>query len=262
MTVKLFPYRMNSTSAKLLARTLGILRVTPRYRKKSRDFIINWGSTQPMNCDMNQPSAVAIATNKLLSFNRWREAGFEDIPQFTTDVNQAKAWIEDNLGKVYCRTLLTSREGNGIVVAETVDQLVHAPLYTLQTKCKYEYRVHVFNGRVIDATIKRKRTTESTGSTESDDGRVRSVSGTSYNPEIRNHNNGWVFCRSNFELPQSVGESATRSCAVLDLNFGAVDIGFRERDGKCFVYEVNTAPGITGTTLERYTTAIRDYCNV
>ncbi|MDE1816701.1 MAG: hypothetical protein KGI11_09110, partial [Thaumarchaeota archaeon] len=135
MTVKLFPYRMGSTSAKLLARTLGILRVTPSYRKKRRDFIINWGSTQPMDCDMNQPSSVAIATNKLLSFNRWREAGFEDIPQFTTDVNQAKAWIEAGLGKVYCRTLLTSREGNGIVVAETVDQLVQAPLYTLQTKC-------------------------------------------------------------------------------------------------------------------------------
>lgn len=261
MTVKIFPYRMSSKGARLLARNLGVLRVHPTYRKRPRDFIINWGSTQPMACDLNSPQAVAIATNKLLSFQRWRDAGFEDIPEWTTDYQQARAWLLDNRGKVYCRTLLTSREGNGIIVAETAEQLVHAPLYTLQTKCKYEYRVHVFNGRVIDATIKRKRSTEQDSIT-SNSGRVRSVSGNTYNPAIRNHNNGWVFCRSGFELPLSVGESSTRACAVLGLNFGAVDIGFRERDGRHFVYEVNTAPGLEGTTLERYTTAIRDYCNV
>jgi len=47
MSLKLFPYKAGSISAKRLARTLGILRVSPSYNAKRSDTIINWGSSTP-----------------------------------------------------------------------------------------------------------------------------------------------------------------------------------------------------------------------
>ena len=46
---------------------------------------------------------------------------------------------------------------------------------------------------------------------------------------------------------------------LLGLDFGAVDIGHRLIDNKLFVFEINTAPGITGTTLDNYAKAIYNY---
>ena len=43
MSLKLFPYKLGSISAKRLARTLGILRVSPSYNARRKDVIINWG---------------------------------------------------------------------------------------------------------------------------------------------------------------------------------------------------------------------------
>ena len=43
----------------------------------------------------------------------------------------------------------------------------------------------------------------------------------------------------------------------LGLDFGAVDVV--ERQNKAYVLEVNTAPGLVGTTLEKYVDAIREY---
>jgi glutathione synthase/RimK-type ligase-like ATP-grasp enzyme len=45
----------------------------------------------------------------------------------------------------------------------------------------------------------------------------------------------------------------------LGLDFGAVDIGHRIIDNKVFVFEVNTAPGIEGTTLQRYVNTFNEY---
>jgi hypothetical protein len=38
----------------------------------------------------------------------------------------------------------------------------------------------------------------------------------------------------------------------LHLDFGAVDVGWNEHHGEATIYEVNTAPGLEGTTLEKY----------
>ena len=43
---------------------------------------------------------------------------------------------------------------------------------------------------------------------------------------------------------------------VLGLDFGAVDIIYNKQEDKWYVLEVNTAPGIYGTTLDKYVNAI------
>ena len=42
---------------------------------------------------------------------------------------------------------------------------------------------------------------------------------------------------------------------AIDLQFGAVDIIWNEKENKCYVLEINTAPGLVGTTLTKYTEA-------
>ena len=46
----------------------------------------------------------------------------------------------------------------------------------------------------------------------------------------------------------------------IGLDFGAVDIIYNNRDDVCYLLEVNTAPGLQGTTLEKYKDAVEKYC--
>jgi hypothetical protein len=152
----------------------------------------------------------------------------------------------ERLGKesIYCRTSLTSHSGGGIVIAKNILDLVEAPLYTLGTKHKYEYRVHVFRESVIDVQQKKRRLNWTGGDTG-----------------IRNHSNGYVYARADINYPVEIEQAAIQAVKILGLDFGAVDIGYRERDNKVFLFEVNTAPGLTGTTLVKYAQAFKDYLN-
>lgn len=242
MSLKLFPYKINSLSAKRLARTLGILRVSPSYNARRKDVIVNWGNSSPphfrwMEQDLNKPSAIQLTCNKLETFRTLTIANFEHIPTWFTGTLNAVNHIEN--GKtIYCRNNLTGHSGRGIVIADTVDKLIDAPLYTLATKHKHEYRVHVFKGKVIDVQMKRKRN--------------GALGGTG----IRNHASGWVYARAEIAPPEELLLSSISAVSLLGLDFGAVDIGHRIIDNKFFVFEVNTAPGLEGTTLERYAQAI------
>jgi glutathione synthase/RimK-type ligase-like ATP-grasp enzyme len=158
---------------------------------------------------------------------------------YTTIKGEALFWIE-NGKKVVCRTLLTGHSGNGIVIASTAEEVVEAPLYTEFINKDKEFRVHVFNGAIIDFQQKKKR------------------NGVEANGDIRNHGNGWVYARSDVTLPPLVAEQSIKAVSSLRLDFGAVDI-CTSLEGGVFVFEVNTAPGLEGTTLAKYVEAIKKY---
>jgi glutathione synthase/RimK-type ligase-like ATP-grasp enzyme len=193
-----------------------------------------------MEQDLNKPHAIALASNKLHTFSELICKGFNDLPKFTTELHDAEDWINNGY-TVYCRTKLMGHSGNGIVIANTINQLVDAPLYTVATKHKHEYRVHVFRGEVIDIQMKRKR------------------NGAQGGTGIRNHSNGWVYTRAEIAPPEELLLSSLSAVKLLSLDFGAVDIGHRLIDNKFFVFEVNTAPGLEGITLDNYAKAIYNY---
>lgn len=243
----LYPYKMSSQSAKLLSSSLHCKRVYPdrNYRPRDNHLIINWGNSQvPIwggsSFDspkvLNHPHKVAIAANKLETFMHLHPA--ISIPRFSTYKPDAVRWIEQG-HKVFCRTSLTSHSGRGIVIAETVEQLVDAPLYVQAVKKDKEYRVHVFQGQIIDYQQKKKR-----------EGFEGGISG------IRNHANGWVYARNDIQLPEEVAHQSIKAIQTLDLDFGAVDI-CTSLDENVYVFEVNTAPGLHGTTLQKYVNTIR-----
>lgn len=193
--------------------------------------------------DLNKHSAIAIACNKLKTFQTLNDGRFIHVPEWTTNHQQAIMWADEGY-KVYCRQTLTGHSGSGIVVAKDVDHLVTAPLYTKATKHKYEYRVHVFRETVIDVQQKKRRSNWTGGDTG-----------------IRNHSNGYIYARADIDYPVEIEHAAIQAVKLLGLDFGAVDIGYRERDNKIFLFEVNTAPGLTGTTLLKYAQAFKEYLN-
>ena len=246
MSLKIFPYKAGSISAKRLARSLGVLRVWPTYNARRKDVIVNWGSSTPphfrwMEQDLNKPHNIALASNKLNTFLEYRTKSFIHVPQWTTNPNEAQHWLDLGL-KTYCRKLLSSHSGNGIVVCNAGDTLISAPLYTLHTKHKDEYRVHIFKGEVLDVQ-KKKRKLGFTGSSSG----------------IRNHSSGWIYARTDVAIPDMLCPIAIQAVELLGLDFGAVDIGHKVNDNKFFVFEVNTAPGLEGSTLDKYTKAIYNY---
>jgi glutathione synthase/RimK-type ligase-like ATP-grasp enzyme len=221
----LVPNNMGSKAARELAATLTnkvghkVWRVTPQRVKKRVAFVLKNG------------------TDKLTQMERFREGGVA-TPEYTRDVAVARSWLPE--GPVMCRTVLLGSQGRGIVVAENEEALVAAPLYTKYFKKKKEFRVHVFNGEVIDVQEKRKK--------EGYDGQR--------DTRIRNLSNGYVFCRNGITEPDGLRELAKAACAALGYSLGAVDIAYNEHLKKCVVLEVNANPGMEGTTLENYANAI------
>lgn len=248
---------MQSFSARVLADALEIKRVRQHgaFRWRPGRRVINWGNTRiadwmiPMAMEdlLNRPSQVELASNKIETLRKLYLSNIS-VPYYCTNIENAR--FELNSGPRYpglkhavlCRTLTRANSGRGIVIAETPEQLVPAPLYTRYVPKQQEYRVHVFRELgIIDVQQKK-----------------RMVDGVP-DPYIRNHATGWVFCREDIHPPQAVLNTATDAVMALGLDFGAVDIGFHNSIGPC-VYEVNTAPGLTGQTLNNYAAAFKQLC--
>lgn len=208
------------------------------YSQRQEDVVINWGTAG--SDGLNPSHAVAAACNKRDCLHILRDNSIP-IPDFTNNRAEAGNWIDEG-SLVVCRTLLRGSAGNGIIIAEDKDSIVDAPLYTRYIKKRHEYRVHVFNGEVID--VQRKA-------------RSSSVEDADVDWRVRTHDNGFVFVREDVDVPQHVKSMCIDSVAGLGLHFGAVDIVHNERQNQFYVLEINTAPGLEGQTIISYADAIQ-----
>ena len=247
MNVRIQPYKAGSKSARALSTETGYRRVRlvrTRFRPRAGDLVINWGSTAllyPGAQYLNHPTKVGIASDKRASLEVFRRAGVAS-PPWTEDRHVAEDWLEEGHA-VVCRTMLRANGGRGIVVVDPDERGRHrvpyAPLYTKYIKKYDEYRVHVWEGQVLDIQQKKRRSDDERDA----DSRVRNAAG------------GWVYCRGGIECPPVVAEQAIKAVEALGLDFGAADVGYTRSTATACVYEVNTAPGIEGTTLTTYSAA-------
>lgn len=253
MRIRLLPYKQGSKGARALADALEgrVLKiVNSRFRPRAEDLLINWGSSRdsPEGWDraitFNQPAAVKVASNKLAFFDMLTRMEQADIiPAYWT----SKEDIPEDAYPIVCRTVLSGHSGAGIVIANSEDELVGAPLYVKYIKKKSEYRVHVGTANKIIAVQRKARRRETPDS--------------EVNWMIRNHSNGFVFVRNNVEAPASVLDVAKRALEASGLDFGAVDVVFHERENRAYVLEINTAPGLEGSTVEDYANYFREVIN-
>lgn len=172
---------------------------------------------------------------------------------FSRDGVSCPTWTVDpaeipNLGSktVFARTLINSTNGRGIVeFTPGQGETPRAPLYTAYIPKIAEYRLHVFDGVVIDIQQKRKKEDQGDGSSR-----------------VRNLTNGYVFCRENIEAPEGIKELAIKAVAAVSYQYGAVDIIYNQKLNKCFVLEVNSRPGMERTTPLNYAKAIASLYNL
>lgn len=256
MPKKIYTYSMASVGSKELAEGLGISRIKHERSRVSGSpelTIINWGASEipPQLIAggtriLNHPSHVARMTNKELAFNLFADNDVR-IPKHTSSADEARRWVGQ--GKtVFARTVLSGHSGNGIVIMgpdhpENIE--VRARLYTEYVKKKDEYRIHICNGRVIDQQRKGLRE-EFRGHAD-------------VNYMIRNLANGFVFVRNEIRVPQDVLDQALLAMRVSQLDFGAVDVIWNEQQQRAYVLEINTAPGLQGSTIQSYVNALREF---
>jgi glutathione synthase/RimK-type ligase-like ATP-grasp enzyme len=180
--------------------------------------------------------------DKLAQYQWFKEKQLPAL-EYTQSVGTATNWIQEG-SVVFGRKLLNSSCGKGIVVYSTVNELsVECPVYTKYKKKKREWRVHVFRDKVVSIVEKKKRS-DWTGPS---------------NSKIRNLENGYVFCQE-FELSSSLKERieqlALKASGVCASDFKGVDLAYNEANDDLFIIEVNSAPGIEGTNVEKYGKAV------
>lgn len=251
--IRVLPYKQGSKSAKALADALGgrVLKlVGSTFQPRSTDLVLCWGKADPshpalvrfMNTNhfarvLNDPEDVVNASNKLEFF---QSVPPELVPPFWTTASD----IPDDAFPVVCRTVLSGHSGEGIVIANSRDELVPCQLYVKYVKKKDEYRVHI--GRrgedfeVIAVQRKARRSGE-----------------TNVNWQVRNLANGFVFVRGGFNPPEAVSTAAIEGLRATSLDFGAVDVIWNAQQQRAYVLEVNTAPGLEGQTVVDYANYFR-----
>lgn len=160
-------------------------------------------------------------------------------PEFTTDKRTIAEFGESTW---FARTLINATNGRGIVEFDYPSErgIPDAPLYTRYIPKRAEYRVHVFGGRVIDVQQKLKR---------------RGFEG-ERDTRVRNQANGYVYARDGITDDPRLRELAINAVNALGYNYGAVDVIYNEKRDVYYVLEVNSRPGLMGTTLTKYTEAI------
>lgn len=244
MKIRIVPYKRGSASAALLARKLSELLGYKVWCGSPRKRALNlcWGNKDVDAAEypsLNTCRAIYIASNKLETFQHLEENGVSHVP-YTASKKTAQGWLEK--GSVIFARTTGGQGGSGITIVGPghASVLPDLPLYTLYVKKKKEFRVHVFGGQVIDVQQKKKR------------------NGVEADSLIRNHDNGWIFAHEDVVEPTGLRELGVQAVQALGLDFGAVDIIWNEKQNKCFVLEVNTAPGLSDSTAEKYANAIQN----
>lgn len=251
----IYPYKMASEGAKNLRTAIGaklIKREGSKFKGNASKTVINWGNSElpeeVMKCNViNKPDAVAIAANKKKFFEKVTDYTVDNpvfvrIPQYTTDIEEART-LQQQGETIVERHKLTGNSGDGIKIKSPDDELEPCPLYVTYIKKKSEWRIHVADGEVVDVQRKARR---------------HDVPDDEVNWQVRNHSNGFIFARNEgTEPPAEVLQQAVNAAQMCGLDFGAVDIIYNDKYQLAYVLEINTAPGLTGATLEGYAERMR-----
>lgn len=256
----IYPYDMKSESYGLLRDTLreahgkeNVIGVYSdgAYSPKKSDVIVGWGySKSPLWGDkaltvganwLNRPSSIGNAVHKDTAFFLFR-AHKVGIPNFTSSAKEASVWVSQEIPVVQ-REILTGSKGKGASVAHIPQEFnPHAKLYTQLVPKKREFRVHVFQGKVIDVHEKIFK------GKNAKDFEIMAAQ----TPE---QDESWVWKRSGVVLPLDAATQSERAVSALGLAFGGVDVVIDKAE-KAYVLEVNTAPWLGTKNVQYYVKSI------
>ena len=250
--IRLICYNKHSKGARALSNSLGAKRIrkdNSNFYAKGTDIIVNWGvvgtleqmeNIHQAETILNVPDTLRDWINKLAFFRQMETLDIANlVPPFSTSIEEAQKWQAQGCA-VVARELLSASGGRGIIIVEPGKEIPQVPLYVQYIKKKDEYRAHFFGDKVLDFQRKMKRN-------DRDDADFR----------VRNLENGFIYGRENINPPPAVLQVADTIAKVTDLDFGAIDIIYNARADRAYALEINSAPGLEGTTLEVYKRGIR-----
>ena len=259
---------------------------------KTAKLVIGWGAKTkdkvlfPKTTKvLNHPDAIRINRNKFEAINLMIAAlnvdGAAHIPQLVVTNNIKDELAAGNISLPVIGRTKYHQGGKGFWNCPTVAQLddaIQSGAHHFQSMIpiKEEYRLHVFNGEVIHATKKVKRTEEDFKKAFMEDelARQKHLAEKNNNPfdeatavlmlrrqadnavagganmMLRSNKMGWKFSIVK-KFPKSLKDVAITAVKALNLDFGAVDCCV-DVDKNPWVFEVNSGPGLEGTSLTKY----------
>lgn len=207
----------------------------------STPVVANWGRRKA-NSLLNRDTS--LSNNKLEMRIAFHKSGVK-VPLYLT-FKQVRDSLVDNEGKTFVARSTYHTQGKGLYIIKTTEDLYKAltnrerPATMIMEWVDKtdEYRVHVFNGKVI--RISRKGY---------EDGVIIG---------------GYTTMKPDPQMPrEELREQAKLAIKATNLDFGAVDIMVRHGDNwsidDLWVTEVNSSPGLGGSMPSLYATKIKEY---
>lgn len=205
---------------------------------------INWG--YPRGGNINLDGAVKRASNKRVALEVMQEAGVPTPTLYLTSPNTPTGALVDvdTGGYVIPSFPVIGRpdhhkSGSGFYFCRTLKGIARAKRKGATHFIEFipearEFRVHIVNGKSIKIAEK--------------------IGG----GNRKNFKHGAYFAYPDFDHKKSLRRIAKQAVMSLGLDFGAVDILYK--DENYFVLEVNSAPSLTSAsdTLDRYVRAFKE----
>lgn len=288
LTIRTTPYKMDSESCRNLTDQLSALlpdadvgragpngTIVPQIVNNGFNSVIcnaanpkafiNWGyshiakSVRPTNkpgfLSFNTVSTFDDYSNKKKFFNRFNPLSESAwMPRWWETAQQVEASMPGystvtDRPVIVERHSLTGHSGEGIRLLNFNDKPdPTAKMWTRYIPKSREFRVHFFkdwahpNNYIFKITEKLLRKAAV-------DNPVPGMY------QVRNWQNGWIFASHlQQQVPSAVTQVAKKyvSSSLNTLDFGALDIIYNKRSNTAYVLEVNTAPGIEGSTVDWY----------
>lgn len=230
--------KCTNISARWLADYIGADYFNPNKIKAHPDFfstyekVVNYGYSGKINANniINPPESVMLSINKIDCF---KSLGTDCLcVPWTTDMGIALGWLEKSYGVVIRETEI-GRKSSGTTMTYDPQEVLSKPakLYTRFLYTEKEYRVNVFNGKVISVLEK----------TRGEDGNFA------------------------FKLIRKSPYTFSSFIKAIDKNLGlslyGMDIILRKNDRKLYLLEVNSGPALFGYTSIQMASAIKKELN-
>ena len=236
---------VSKPTAQALAGVLNIRAVSqvtdPRVNK-----LIRWGSTtvvrkRPRQV-LNKRNSILQAVDKLATLIMLSNKGIR-VPQFFSMDN-----YEGQQRFPYLVRTINHTQGRDIQLCLQQRDLEKARVngydYAIQyIPTKREYRIHVFKGEIIKTSEKVETNPENAV------------------PYIRNLDHGYTFRHERTDISRESEWLAVEAVRALNLDFGAVDLVVSD-DEISYVLEVNTAPSLIDSGVERYGEKLAEWLEV
>lgn len=183
------------------------------------DVVFNYGCHRALyyKSIINDGDVVGICKDKVETFQALKKAGVP-CPDFVTrKQNVPKHWEQ-----IVIRETVDGARAEGLDYRLQGEEIPNGALFTEYFPHKYEYRIVVFNGKVV--------------------GR--------YRKQVRNGE--WCFQLMHPQGFEEVDKDCVKAAQAIGIDYVGFDV-LENKEGKCIILEANSAPIITDEVIEAIT---------